>query len=464
MAEARADFSFVLNGQGVCVSGESPQTTLLDFIRARGLTGAKDGCSEGECGACAVLLLAPDTNASVYRSVNSCLMPLPSAAHREIYTVEALADSGRLAEVQQAMAERGGSQCGYCTPGFIVSMFAEQCRAAPGRRDVHALGGNLCRCTGYRPIRDALDSLGPAPGGAIAERLKRPAPVVSALRYQAAGGRYSRPATLRECLELAADDPAARFVAGNTDLGVLTNLRDERYPHLIGLECIPELRGFGDTDDAVEIGAALTLSEIAERWQDAPQAFHDWLRLFASLPIRNRATLGGNLATASPIGDSAPLLLALDAEVRIAGRSGERMVPLSRFFRAYRETALEPGEVLRSIRIPKPFPQFIRFFKVAKRRLDDISTIAVGISMNRDRTGKVTDVRLAFGGVAATPLRGVEAEGRLEGSGFTPSDIRRAHESLRRTLHPIDDHRGSAAYRLAMAQSLIEKFRHEVLA
>jgi xanthine dehydrogenase small subunit len=454
MVEVRGDFSFVLNGRNVRVSGEPPQTTLLDYVRAQGLTGAKEGCAEGECGACAVLMVGPGP---AFRSVNSCLIPLPAVAQQEIYTAEGLADSGKLADVRRAMAERGGSQCGYCTPGFAVSMFAEQCRAPEGQRDVHALGGNLCRCTGYRPIRDALESLGPPLPKPVAKQ-------VQAVYYRTNAGRYSRPTTLRECLDLAAEDPSARYVAGNTDLGVLTNLRDARYAHLIGVESVAELREFSDSADVVEIGAALTLSEISERWHDAPAVFREWLGLFASILIRNRATLGGNLVTASPIGDSAPLLLALDAEVRITGLSGERMVPLKDFFQAYRQTALEPGELLRSIVIPKPFPRFVRFYKVAKRRLDDISTVAAGIAMDRDAGGRVTHVRLAFGGVAATPLRAGDAEDALEATEFAPSDVERARETLRRTLHPIDDHRGSAAYRVAMAQSLIDKFRFEEMA
>ncbi len=454
MVEARADFTFVLNGRNIRVSGEPPQTTLLDFVRAQGLTGAKEGCAEGECGACAVLMVGPGP---AFQSVNSCLVPLPAAAQQEIYTVEGLADSGKLADVQRAMAENGGSQCGYCTPGFAVSMFAEQCRAPQGQRDVHALGGNLCRCTGYRPIRDALEALGPSPP-------KPKTKQVQALDYRTEAGRYSRPTTLRECLDLAMQDPLSRYVAGNTDLGVLTNLRDARYPHLIGVDSIAELREFSDSAEAVEIGAALTLSEIVERWRDAPAVLREWLELFASILIRNRATLGGNLVTASPIGDSAPLLLALDAEVRIAGLSGDRMVPLSEFFPGYRQTALKPGELLHSIRIPKPFPRFIRFYKLAKRRLDDISTVAAGIAMDRDASGRVVRVRLAFGGVAATPWRAVEAERALEATEFMPADIGHAKEALRRTLRPIDDHRGSAAYRIAMAQSLIDKFRHEEIA
>ena len=353
-------------------------------------------------------------------------------ANREVLTVESF---GGLQDAQRAMAALGGSQCGYCTPGFIAGMVAEQYRDKQGLCDHDALGGNLCRCTGYRPIFDALKSLGPAPEGDLKARLKKPAPELDGFRYSTAKGCFSRPGSLTECFDLA-EDSAARFVAGNTDLGIATNLRGERYPHLISLESIADLRVFHDTPEAVEIGAALALTEIAERWTAAPPIFHEWLPLFASLPIRNRATLGGNLATASPIGDSAPLLLALDAGVRLVSRRGERLMPLERFFIGYRQTALAKGELVHSIRIPKPLPEAIRFYKVAKRRMDDISTVAAAIAMTGD------SVRMGMGGVAATPRR------------VTPAELD--------SLKPIGDHRGSAAYRMAMARSLLRKFRHEV--
>ncbi len=228
MVQARGEFHFSLNGQAVSVQDLPAQTTLLDYIRSQQLTGAKEGCAEGECGACAVLLVAQGIHGTTYRPVNSCLMPLPAAAHQEIYTVEGLADSGKLAEVQQAMVRHGGSQCGYCTPGFVVSMFAEQYGSPHGRRDVHALGGNLCRCTGYRPIQAAFESLGPPPDDQFSQRLKRPVPAIPAMRYRTRSGEYSRPTMLAECVAIGAEDPSARYVAGNTDLGVLTNLRGDR--------------------------------------------------------------------------------------------------------------------------------------------------------------------------------------------------------------------------------------------
>ncbi len=458
MTGATDDFGFTLNGESVRVSGLVPQVTLLDYVRLRGLTGAKEGCAEGECGACALLLTKAGPHGTFYQAVNSCLIPLPAVAGQEVYTVEALAESGHLAEVQRAMIERGGSQCGYCTPGFIVSMFAEQYRREERPADVHALSGNLCRCTGYRPMGDALASLGPAPEGEFRRRLERPAPEPAPLHYESAGSRFSRPCSLEDCLRLAAHDAEARFVAGNTDLGVATNLGQQRFSHLISLEGVAELREFRNTTDSVEIGAALTLTEIGERWSDAPAIFRQWLPLFASLPLRNRATLGGNLATASPIGDSAPMLMALDAEVRITGTSVERMLPLHEFFLGYRQTALERGEILRSVRIPKPWPSAARFYKVAKRSLDDISTVAAAIAVSRRADGRIHAARFAFGGVASTTLRAFAAEQAVTGTYGEENDLERARESLRRTLRPISDHRGSSEYRLAMAQSLLDKF------
>ena len=379
-------------------------------------------------------------------------------AGQEIYSVEALAQQGKLSAVQRNMVEHSGSQCGYCTPGFVMSLFAEHYR--PGRSepcDPHATAGNLCRCTGYRPIQDAAWSLGAAPQDKFTERLFRPAPVLSAFSYQTDVRLFQRPTTLDECLRLLADSKA-RVVAGATDLAVESNLHARRFDHLVSVEALPELRVFRETDRAFELGAALTLSEIENRWTAAPAFLREWLALFASPLIRNRATLGGNLATASPIGDSAPLLLALDAQVTIAGHAGQRNIPLHSFFRSYRQTALAAGELLVSILVPKPLPQQVRFFKAAKRRMDDISTIAAGMAVNIDDSGRVQHARLAYGGVAPVPMRAVEAEESLLGQPWNETSIHRAQRILERSIKPISDHRGSAEYRLALAQSLLEKF------
>ena len=445
---------FRLNGHVVRLDNPPAQTTLLDFIRARGLIGAKEGCAEGECGACAVAVLEPRR----YRVVNSCLMFLPMAAGREIYTVESLAVDGELSDVQRAMSADGGSQCGYCTPGFVVSLFAEQYRLdRAGPCDPLALAGNLCRCTGYRPIRDAVLSLGPAPDDEFRRRLETaPGPLDA---FAVSG--FSRPATVEECLDVLRANPAAKVVAGGTDVGVQSNLFAARWPHLISLDAVDELREFSSTPQRTMIGAALSLNEIGERWTDAPDVFREWLTLFASPLIRNRATLGGNLATASPIGDAAPLLLAMDAWVHLASPSGPRSIPLSSFFTGYRRTAMHPGELITAVEIPKPLPQFVRFYKVAKRRLDDISTVAAALALDVDANGKVGRARIAFGGVAATPLRVLEAEATLIDQAWNDAAVERVQAILDRVLTPMSDHRGSKEYRLEVSKSLVEKFQSE---
>ena len=287
------------------------------------------------------------------------------------------------------MASAGGSQCGYCTPGFVVSLFAEHYR--PGRTgpcDPHALAGNLCRCTGYRPIGDAVLSLGDAPEGTFRDRLSLPAPKLADFEYRAGDALFQRPTTLDQCFSLAAESPELRWISGATDLAVESNLRFSRRPHLVSVEAIPELLEFSESPESVRIGAGLSLSEIGLRWSDPPKLFRQWLPLFASPAIRNRATLGGNLATASPIGDGAPMLMALDASVHLAGPRGQRQIPLTAFFSGYRRSVLEPGELIVTIEIPKPFPIHARFYKVAKRRMDDISTVAAGFAAGDLDTGE----------------------------------------------------------------------------
>jgi xanthine dehydrogenase small subunit len=449
---------FLLNDKPIRVENPPPQMTLLDFIRARGLTGAKEGCAEGECGACAVALVEPDgePGRSRFRVVNSCLMFLPMAANREVLTVEALANNGTLCAAQEAMAAAGGSQCGYCTPGFVISLFAEHYRPdRSGRCEPMALSGNLCRCTGYRPIREAVESLGPPPHDRFRDRLGRPAPALAGVSTPG----FSRPTSLDDCLALLRAHPESKLVAGATDLGVESNLFFRRWPHLISLDAIDALKEFSETSTSIKIGAGLPLSEIGRQWSDAPAFFDEWLTLFASPLIRNRATMGGNLATASPIGDAAPLLLALDAVIHIARLEGRRAVPISAFFTGYRKAAIAPDEIVTAVEIPKPLAQTVRFCKISKRRLDDISTVAAAMALDTDAAGRVRRARFAFGGVAATPIRVIEAERLVEGQPWNDAAVERVQDVLDRTLHPMSDHRGSAEYRLEVSKSLVEKYR-----
>ncbi|MDD4933585.1 MAG: FAD binding domain-containing protein [Methylacidiphilaceae bacterium] len=455
-------FSLSINGGQRIVKSSEPGETLLEYVRSIGFTGAKEGCAEGECGACSVLWIEEKDENSRLRAIPSCLVPLAAAANREIYTVDALADQGRLCQAQRAIVEEGGSQCGYCTPGFVVSLFAAQSDRKDGSAALEALSGNLCRCTGYRPIRAAAQRL-PLLGEDhfLIRRLASPPPRLGPLSWSSGSERFLRPTRLETLWEMAARSPEGRWAAGMTDLSVERNLRFQRSPCWISLEGIPELRRFRDGAQGIEIGAGLSLRELEERLgeiRNPPPGLQEWFPHFASPLIRNRASLGGNLATASPVGDAAPLLLVLDARLVLLSREESREVSLSAFFLGYRKTALRPGELIVSIRIPKPYPSIVRFYKVAKRQSDDITIVSLGAALDLGPARRVRLLRLAFGGVADRPLRLKAAEEALMDQPWELPAIERARLVLQESLSPIDDHRGSAAYRLAVAQNLLEKF------
>ena len=469
-----------VNGVGCSLVGTDPATTALDFVRGQGLTGAKEGCAEGECGACAVLVARPDgTDRSRWTAVNACLVPAAALDGQEVVTAEGLGAPGALHPVQHELAVRGGSQCGYCTPGFVCAMAAEYYRAdrrgephpdhehGPNGFDLHAIGGNLCRCTGYRPIRDAAFALDrPDPHDVLAERLDRPAPAPAPTRLMGASGVFERAVDLAHLLRLLDEHPDAVLVAGSTDWGVDANLRGARAPFLVGIDRVPELRRLTVEDSpdgaaagggaTVEIGAALTLSEVERGLGGRVPLLDQLLPQFASRLIRNGATLGGNLATASPIGDAAPALLALDAVLVLTSTTGDREVPLSEYFTGYRQTVRRPGEVIRSVRIPLPLSALTAFHKIAKRRFDDISSVAVAIALQVD-DGVVVRARVGLGGVAAMPLRARATEAALEGRPWSPETVRAAADVLGREGTPIDDHRASAAYRSAMLRTALPR-------
>ena len=445
-----------VNGRALSEGAADPHTTLLSFLRARGLTGAKEGCAEGECGACAVALLeaAPDGK-SRYRAVNACLLPLPALHGREVVTVEGVGGPDALHPVQAAFAD-GAFQCGYCTPGFVVSAYAEYHRAGRTGLSEEALHGNLCRCTGYRPIRDALREAGTLPAAPPPPRLARPAPALERFAYRGGERAFIRPDSLDDLLAELHAHPHAKIIAGGTDVMVEANLRAARWDILLSVEAVPELHVLNETADALEIGAAVPLARLeAELAGRAPLLDALW-PLFASPLVRGRATLGGNLCSASPVGDAAPCLLALNAVARLAGPDGGRELPLADFFAGYRKSALKPGELLVSVVLPLPLPAVQRFYKVAKRGRDDISTVALAAALDVAPDGTVSSVRLGLGGVAATPARAPRTEAFLSGQPFTAEVARAAGHVLAAEFTPLSDQRGSAAYRsgvLALAIS-----------
>ena len=469
----------VVNGRIRELGEVGGHVTLLEWLRADGLTGCKEGCAEGECGACAVLVARPGgPDRTRWVAVNACLVPAAAFDRQEVVTAEGLGQPGRLHPVQREMADRGGSQCGYCTPGFVCSMAAEYYR--PGRQpavhhlngsgaadhehgpngfDLHALSGNLCRCTGYRPIRDAAYALGqPDSGDPFLARMAQAAPPAAATTTSSPQGSYVRPADLAAALDLFAAHPDAQLVAGSTDWGVELNIRHARAALTIGIDRLEELREFSLRPDRIDVGAALSLSEIESLLDGRVPLLADLFPQFGSRLVRNGATLGGNLGTASPIGDASPVLLALDASLVLACAAGEREVPMASYFTGYRQSVRRPGELIKTIRIPLPLAPVTSFHKIAKRRFDDISSVAVAYALTLDDDGRVASVRIGLGGVAATPVRATAAEEALTGRPWTPETISAAAGELARAGTPMGDHRASGGYRIAMLRNSLLKF------
>jgi xanthine dehydrogenase small subunit len=453
----------VVNGRIRELGEVGGHVTLLDWLRADGLTGCKEGCAEGECGACAVLVARPDgPDRTCWVAINACLVPAAAFDQQEVVTAEGLGRATRLHPVQREMADRGGSQCGYCTPGFICSMAAEYYRPGRDGFDLHALSGNLCRCTGYRPIRDAAYALGqPEAADPLAARMADPAPAAAVTTTSSARGDYVRPDSLRTALQLLATRPDAQVVAGSTDWGVELNIRHARAALTVGIERLEELREFSFGPDRIELGAALSLSEIESRLDGRVPLLSDLFPQFASRLIRNGATLGGNLGTASPVGDAPPALLALDASLVLASVAGEREVPLADYFTGYRECVRRPDELITTIRIPLPLAPVTAFHKICKRRFDDISSVAAAYALALDDDGRVASIRIGLGGVAATPLRATAAEEALRGQPWTRETAAAAANELARTGTPMSDHRASDSYRIAMLRNSLVKFYAE---
>ncbi|WP_329376566.1 FAD binding domain-containing protein [Streptomyces sp. NBC_01351] len=475
-----------VNGKETPLAPAAPHTTVLDFLRDRGLTGTKEGCAEGECGACSVLVARPGVNKPTdWVAVNACLVPAAALDGQEVITSEGLATAGEAGEqptlhpVQEEMAVRGGSQCGYCTPGFICSMASEYYRPdrcahedtgsdadsahgvdsehGPNGFDLHSLSGNLCRCTGYRPIRDAAYAVGaPTEDDPLAQRREQEPPAPAATEYTQGESTFVRKSTLAETVQLLRERPDAVVVAGSTDYGVEVNIRSRRADLVVAIDRLPELRELRVESDHIEIGAAVTLTEIERRLDGDVPLLAELFPQFASRLIRNSGTLGGNLGTGSPIGDSPPVLLALEASLVLADADGERVVPLADYFTGYRQSVRRPDELIRAVRIPLPLSRVTAFHKIAKRRFDDISSVAIAFALDIE-DGIVRKARIGLGGVAATPIRALATEAALEGKPWSAETVEAAARVMRGEGTPMSDHRASSIYRSAMlGQSLLK--------
>lgn len=464
---------FLLDGQVVCARDVPPIMTVLDYLREHlRRTGTKEGCAEGDCGACTVVLGEPDDAGGIrYRPINACIRLLGTIDGRELVTVESLSgEDGPLHPVQQAMVDQHASQCGFCTPGFVMSLFALylQCEQPTRERIIDALSGNLCRCTGYRPIIDAGLGMGRYPAPVRWSRAAAHAPGrVQALEALARAGSLALPGwyaprTVAELAQVLQREPGAVILAGGTDVGlwVTKHLKDPSPVVWIGE--VEALRRIRADADRISIGAAVTLSDAWAALVAEYPALAEVAERFGSPPVRNSGTLCGNLANGSPIGDSMPALIALGAELELRRGDQVRRLPLERFYLGYGRKDLAPAEFITAVNVPRAREgQLFASYKVARRYDQDISAVCLGMLVEL-QGGRVSTVRIAYGGMAAVPARAAAAEAALRGKPWEGASIDAAAAALASDFSPLTDLRASSAYRIEVAGNLLRRFHREV--
>lgn len=447
----------------------SPTTTVLQYLRSRpDRRGTKEGCAEGDCGACTVVLAEPSSGGRLnYRAVDSCLLFLPMLHGKQLLTVESLGRSDRLHPVQDAMVRHHGSQCGFCTPGFVMAMYALFRHHRRPDRDVigDALTGNLCRCTGYRPIVDAaLDVCSHSVDDPLSKNEKNTAAILrritrTGVSIDSGSHKYCRPSKLGDALIYQRRHPDALVVSGATDVALRVTKRHERLAHILDLSACRELQKSSIRKNAIAIGAGLPLNDVREIVRRAFPALARMLDVFGSSQIRNLATLGGNLGTASPIGDMLPLLMAYRATIELRSSRRQRRVTMDDFITGYRRTVRRPDEIIVSVHMTVPPKNVIvKSYKVSKRRDLDISTVSAAMRLRRDARGRITDVVLAYGGMAATIRRATRCEQFLLGKNWTRETVEAAMPLLDLEFRPISDARSGAEFRTTAARNLLLKF------
>ena len=459
---------FVRRGEIIELHDVPPTRTLLEVLREDlNSTATKEGCNEGDCGACTVVLGEAQGSRIQYRAVNSCIRLAHAIHGLALWTAEDLASpDGTLHPVQQALVQNHASQCGFCTPGFAMSLFGlyqnQVGQGVPITREQaqEALSGNLCRCTGYRPILDAAQQMTQWPAVYFDEALllQKLEQMNKAGQGQEAHSSYISPSTLPELLIARSAHPGAQLVAGCTDVGLWVNKLHQQFAQVLDVSRVQELRQIDDQPQHLLIGAAVTLSDaFAALVADRPQ-LHTFATRFAGLPVRNAGTLGGNVANGSPIGDSMPLLIALGASVVLASLRGQRELPLEQLYTGYRQNIIASDEVLAWIRVPKATPgELCRVYKISKRFEDDISAVCLALQIELD-ANHVTRVSIGVGGVAATPVRAVRTEAALFGQAWTEATVQQAMQTLRGEFAPISDLRASSGYRLQVLGNLMLRF------
>ncbi|MEQ1613309.1 MAG: xanthine dehydrogenase small subunit [Hyphomicrobiaceae bacterium] len=459
--------TFLLNGKLQRPADVAPTTTLYQLIRDSGLTGTKEGCAEGDCGACTVALGAIEDGKLRLRAVNSCILLVGQLQGKSVTTVEAISGpAGALHPVQRAMVDNHGSQCGFCTPGFVMSMYVAH---AMGFRSEHLddindlLAGNLCRCTGYGPIIEAVRQMMKVPGASWdiarreAEAKALRAVEIDTVAMAGSGRKLFSPVSIAELVQVLKYQPNATIVAGATDVGLWVTKQHRELRTIVHIDRIAELRAISRSADVLSIGAAVTYADLPDLLYDHYPALRDLIRRIGSTQVRNSGTIGGNIANGSPIGDMAPALIALDSTLVLRGVNGQRRIPLEDFFIAYGKQDRRTGEFIETIEIPLAAkPRNFQCYKISKRRDQDISAVCGAFNIGIEN-GAVKRARIAYGGMAAIPKRAAHVEAALIGEQWSLATIELALSAYAVDYQPISDVRASADYRLTVAQNLLRR-------
>ena len=452
------------------IKNPDPNKTILNYIRNDlKLTGTKEGCAEGGCGACTIVLGQLNKNKIIYKSINACISFLPILNGKQLILIEDLAYKNKPHMVQEAMVKFHGSQCGFCTPGFTMSLFSMQknYKLINNKIIEEALSGNLCRCTGYRPIIDAAKSLNNKKDkdhfkknqNKTIQLLKKIKDIHIEINYE--GRKFFAPKTIPNLKRILKKYPNAKILSGGTDLSLEVTKFRKDIETIISLNSINKLNFVKKNKNLIEIGATVSLFEFQNLIKKYFIDFYEILKRYGSLQIRNVGTIAGNIATASPIGDALPLLLSLDARIVIQGINKKKVYSLDQFFISYRKTKLKKGEFIYSIKIPIIKDSIFKAYKISKRFDDDISSVC-GSFIFSIQNNKIKKAVIAYGGMSEIPKRASAIENRLLNSEFSENTFEKAVNLINKDFSPLDDMRASKNYRIAVAKNLLLKAFHEI--
>ena len=458
--------NFVWENKIFSINNPDPNETILNYIRLKlKKTGTKEGCAEGGCGACTIVLGELENNKIVYKAINSCISFLPSLERKQLILVEDLVtEKGKLHVVQDAMIKYHGSQCGFCTPGFVMSLFAmyKNFNSYNKEKIQDSISGNLCRCTGYRPIIDAAKSLNNVSKlDKFNKNKKKTLKLLKKINSENialnnGSKKYFSPKNIKELRKIISYNPNAIFLSGGTDLSLNVTKQRKDINNIISLNSIKELKFIKEKNDIVQVGAATPLIEFEQFIKKHYPDFNSILKRYGSVQIRNVGTIAGNIATASPIGDTLPLLLSLDAKIVLQKNSKKTVLPLNKFFISYRKTKLQKGQFIHSIIIPILKRNIFKAYKISKRVDDDISSVCASFNLEVINK-KIKNIKIAYGGMASIPKRAINCEKILINSSLSEDSFNKAKKYLEKDFAPINDMRASKDYRMEVAKNLLMK-------